>query len=84
VTSFAEQAKGEGVMPIHSKFKRALLKAGIVLAICGGLTVVWQGRVNGFPDAPTAEEIDISRAFPKLRAGPYQDNLAIQVIDEVI
>jgi hypothetical protein len=23
-------------------------------------------------------------AFPKLRAGPYQDNLAIQVIDEVI
>jgi hypothetical protein len=71
-------------MPIHSTFKKTLLKAGIVLAICSGLTVLWQGRVNGFAHEPTVAEIDISRAFPKLRAGPYQDNLAIQVIDEVI
>ena len=71
-------------MPIHSKFKRALLKAGIVLAICSGLTVLWQGRVNGFAHEPTVAEIDISRAFPKLRAGPYQDNLAIQVIEDPI
>jgi hypothetical protein len=26
-------------MPIHSTFKKTLLKAGIVLAICSGLTV---------------------------------------------
>jgi hypothetical protein len=71
-------------MPIHSTFKKTLLKAGIVLAICSGLTVLWQGRVNGFAHEPTVAEIDISRAFPKLRAAPYQDNLAIQVIDEVI
>jgi hypothetical protein len=71
-------------MPIHSTFKKTLLKAGIVLAICSGLTVLWQGRVNGFAHEPTVAEIDISRAFPMLRTGPYQDNLVIQVVEDPI
>jgi hypothetical protein len=30
------------------------------------------------------KEIDISRVFPNLRAGPYQDNLIIQVVEDPI
>jgi hypothetical protein len=71
-------------MPTHPTFKRTMLKAAIVLAICGGVTVLWQGRVNGFANEPTDAETEVSRIFPKLRAGPYQDNLAIQVVDDVI
>jgi hypothetical protein len=63
---------------------KALFKAGLVLAICSGLTIAWQGQVNGFAAGPTAEEIDISRVFPNLRAGPYQDNLIIQVVEDSI
>ena len=69
-------------MPIHSTFKKNLVKAGIVLAICSGLTILWQGRVDGFVNDPTAAETDSSRVFPMLRVGPYQDNLIIQVVDE--
>jgi hypothetical protein len=45
---------------------------------------LWQGRVNGFAHEPTVAEIDISRAFPMLRTGPYQDNLVIQVVEDPI
>ena len=69
-------------MPVHSTFANRMLKAGIVVAICDALTILWQGRVDGFANNPTAAETAVSRVFPMLRIGPYQDNLAIQVVEE--
>jgi hypothetical protein len=69
-------------MPIHSTFKAVMLRAGIVLAMYVGVTVWWLGQAKGLADEPTAAESNISSAFPKLRAGLYQDNFLIQVIED--
>ncbi len=70
-------------MSIRSRFKPFLLKTGVAFAICVGATALWQG-VNGYAAEPAAAETDFSPAFPKLRSGPYQDNVFIRVIEDPI
>jgi hypothetical protein len=50
----------------------------------GWATALFQGRVNGFEQEPTAAATEVAPTFPGLHSGVYQQNLLIQVIEDPI
>ena len=76
--------KKERPMTIHSISKTILLRAGIAFAMWAGATALFQGRVNGFEQEPTAAATEVAPTFLGLHSGVYQQNLLIQVIEDPI
>jgi hypothetical protein len=54
--------------------KTILLRAGIAFAMWAGATALFQGRVNGFEQEPTAAATEVAPTFPGLHSGVYQQN----------
>ena len=53
-------------MTIHSISKTILLRAGIDFAMWAGATALFQGRVNGFEQEPTAAATEVAERMNAL------------------